>query len=45
MAYFLAFRMNLGPTGVFAAIPIAETAIAIIGVTLFRRGRWKMKKI
>ena len=45
MAYFLAFRMNLGPTGVFAAIPIAETAIAVIGVTLFRRGRWKTKKI
>ena len=24
---------------------IAETAIAIVGVTLFRRGRWKLKKI
>jgi Na+-driven multidrug efflux pump len=45
VAYFLAFRANLGPTGVFAAIPIAETVIAIIGVTLFRRGRWKTKKI
>lgn len=45
VAYFLAFRTTLGPTGVFAAIPIAETAIAIVGVTLFRQGRWKRKKI
>ena len=31
VAYFLAFHTHLGPTGVFAAIPIAETAIAIVG--------------
>src|SRR5215471_18090674 len=45
VAYSLAFHANLGPRGVFAAIPIAETAIAIVGVALFRRGRWKLKKI
>ena len=45
VAYALAFHTNLGPRGVFAAIPIAETAIAIVGVMLFRRGRWKLKKI
>jgi putative MATE family efflux protein len=45
VAYLLAFRTSLGPTGVFAAIPIAETAIAIVGVTLFRQGRWKKKRI
>src|SRR5215831_5880475 len=45
LAYSLAFHTNLGPRGVFAAIPIAETAIAILGVTLFRRGHWKLKKI
>ena len=45
VAYVLAFRTSLGPKGVFAAIPIAETAIAIVGVTLFRRGRWKKKQI
>jgi putative MATE family efflux protein len=45
VAYSLAFHTNLGPKGVFAAIPIAETAIAIVGVALFRRGRWKLKKI
>lgn len=45
VAYLLSFHTMLGPNGVFAAIPIAETAIAIVGVTLFRRGRWKLKKI
>jgi putative MATE family efflux protein len=45
VAYLLAYRVPLGPKGVFAAIPIAETAIAIVGVTLFRRGRWKKKRI
>lgn len=45
VTYLLAFHTSLGSKGVFAAISIAETAIAIVGVTLFRRGRWKMKKI
>ena len=45
VAYGLAFRTPLGPKGVFAAIPIAETAIAIVGVTLFRQGRWKKMRI
>src|SRR2546428_9086689 len=45
VAYLLAFRTPLGPKGVFAAIPIAETAIAIVGVALFRQGRWKKKRI
>lgn len=45
VAYLLAFHTSLGSTGVFAAIPIAETAIAIVGVTLFRQGRWKKKRI
>jgi putative MATE family efflux protein len=45
VAYLLSFHTNLGPRGVFAAVPIAETAIAVVGVILFRRGRWKLKKI
>jgi putative MATE family efflux protein len=45
VAYWLAFHTSLGPKGVFAAIPIAETAIAVVGVILFRRGRWKGKQI
>jgi MATE family, multidrug efflux pump len=45
LAYFLSFHTSLGVRGVFAAVPAAETLIAVIGVTLFRQGRWKLKKI
>jgi Na+-driven multidrug efflux pump len=45
LAYLLATRSSLGPAGVFAAIPIAETVIAVLGVILFRQGRWKKKRI
>src|ERR1051326_1290339 len=45
VAYLLSFHTSLGPKGVFAAIPIAETAIAVVGVSLFRQGRWKKKRI
>jgi putative MATE family efflux protein len=45
VAYLLSFRTPLGSHGVFAAIPIAETAIAIVGSILFRQGRWKKKRI
>lgn len=41
LAYVLAKAFNMGPTGVFIAIPVAETAITITGIILFKRGRWK----
>ncbi len=45
LAYILAIVMKLGPTGVFIAIPVAETAIAIAGIMVFKRGKWKKFKI
>lgn len=33
--------MNWGPTGVFMAVPIAETGISIAGYILYKRGNWK----
>ncbi|RZJ67712.1 MAG: MATE family efflux transporter [Flavobacterium sp.] len=41
LAYLLAKQFKLGPTGVFLAIPIAETAITVAGYILYKRGRWK----
>ena len=41
LAYLLAKYFELGPTGVFVAIPVAETAMAITAYILFRRGKWK----
>jgi Na+-driven multidrug efflux pump len=31
--------------GVFAAIPISETFIALMGLAMFLRGSWKLRKI
>jgi len=45
LAYTLAKVLSLGPVGVFAAIPIAETAISIAAYILFKKGKWKLKKI
>jgi putative MATE family efflux protein len=45
LAYLLAKFFELGPTGVFIAVPVAETAICIAGYFLFKRGRWKTIKV
>jgi len=45
LAYILSTTLNLGPTGVFIAIPVAETGITIAAYLLFKRGRWKNKKV
>lgn len=41
LAFLLALKIGLGPQGVFLAIVIAETAITITSVIIFRRGEWK----
>jgi len=45
LAWILAVYAGLGPLGVFIAIPVAETAISIAAWLVFRRGKWKLKKI
>lgn len=45
LAFLLAKHFDLGPTGVFIAIPIAETAIAVAGYILFKKGNWKTVKV
>jgi putative MATE family efflux protein len=44
-AYLLAKQLHMGATGVFIAVPVAETAICIAGFILFRKGRWKTIKV
>lgn len=44
LAYVL-YQQDFGITGVYSAIPIAETAMAIVGIFLFRRGKWKNVKL
>jgi putative MATE family efflux protein len=45
LAYVLAIVMGLGPRGVFLAITIAFSTLAIVSALFFRRGKWKMKVV
>ncbi|MCX6596038.1 MAG: MATE family efflux transporter [Acidobacteria bacterium] len=45
MAYLLAKPMGLGPRGVFMAITIGESVLAVVAAIVFRRGSWKDRKI
>ena len=45
LAYFLAWRAGLGPQGVFWAIAVAFSTVAVVGSIAFKRGRWKRKKV
>jgi putative MATE family efflux protein len=38
-------NFGLGARGVFFAITIAESTVAVVGVLVFRRGRWKTRQI
>jgi putative MATE family efflux protein len=45
LAYALAKGAGMGPRGVFLAIAIAESTTACVGIVMFRRGRWKLRKV
>jgi Na+-driven multidrug efflux pump len=45
LAWLLAHELALGARGVFAAITIAEVAMTIVAIVLFRRGRWKTRVV
>ena len=45
LAYVLSEVLNLGPRGVFIAITIAFSTLAVVSGAVFRRGRWKRKVV
>ncbi|MFO7721872.1 MAG: MATE family efflux transporter [Bacteroidales bacterium] len=45
LAWFLAVSINMQEFGVFYAVLIAESTLTLLGVSLFRKGRWKNQKI
>lgn len=45
LAYCLAHVFQWGPRGVFTAITIAWSTYAVVSATLFKRGRWKSKRV
>lgn len=45
LAYLLAEFFEIGPQGVFIAITVAESLVAIIAYLQFRKGRWKLNQV
>lgn len=45
LAWWLAKVLGMGTTGVFLAITLAESMLAIVGVWVFRKGHWKHKTV
>lgn len=45
LAWFLATRTAIAERGVFLAVPIAYSTLAVVSALLFRRGRWKTKVV
>mgnify|MGYP002639887421 CR=1 FL=1 len=44
-AYLAAIYFDLGPMGVFLSITLAEVLIAVLGIWLFKKGKWKTVQV
>ena len=45
LAYFLALKSGFGTNGVYYAIVVAESTLTLLGIYVFSRGKWKLKKV
>jgi putative MATE family efflux protein len=45
LAYVLSIKVGMGPRGVFVAMMVAFSTLAVVSAAVFRRGRWKMKAV
>jgi putative MATE family efflux protein len=45
LAWLLANVFGLGPTGVFIAVPVSFSVLALWSAVLFKRGKWKEQKV
>jgi Na+-driven multidrug efflux pump len=45
LAYWLSVHAGFGPRGVFIALTIAYSTLAVVSAIVFRRGKWKLKKV
>jgi putative MATE family efflux protein len=45
LAYTLGIPLGFGPDGVFWAMAIAFSTMSVVSGLLFRRGRWKLKRV
>ena len=45
LAGLLALYFGWGPTGVYVAVTIAFSTVAVVSAMIFKRGRWKLKAV
>ena len=45
LAYLLAITLSVGPEGVFWAVVVSDVLAGIVGVLVFRQGRWKSRMV
>jgi len=45
LAWLLALKLGMGPRGVYIAITVAFSTVAVVSAILFRRGHWKLKRV
>lgn len=45
LAYVLAIVLNMGLTGATSAIVIAEAFLTVLALYLFKKGKWKLRKV
>ena len=45
LAWFLATQAGFGARGVFIALTVSYSALAVVSALLFRRGKWKTRKV
>jgi len=45
LAWLLAIRWRMGPQGVFIAMTVAFSMLAVVSSVIFRRGHWKQSKV
>jgi putative MATE family efflux protein len=45
LAYLLAIKLGMGPHGIYIAMTIAFSTLAVAGALVFRRGKWKTKRL
>jgi putative MATE family efflux protein len=45
LAWVLAKPCGLGPVGIFIAVPLSFSVLAVWSGVLFKRGKWKLKKV
>lgn len=45
LAWWLGIRMQWGAGGAFWAVPLAEGLLTVVGILVFRRGKWKLQRV